>query len=406
MANNINWGKIYDTTYWGVGVTTNTISWGKTYSDLSGGSVTPSFALDFNTIADDFTFTRNTTSTFLNENGLIETSTANTPRIDYSTGEGAFLLEPQSTNLITESEDLGSGWNAYGSPIRTGGQDDLSGGTTAYEIEFPTANDFIRKTGVNTNGTFTASVYAKKSVGDTFFFNVDGKIGRYNFATESFTAGTGSPTGEMINVGNGWYRCTMTFTSVSVSSQVRLQSSDGSAVVLWGVQLEELPYATSYIPTSGSTVTRSAETCLDGIVSANSLEGVLYWEGSSDSNSTMIMTELSQGDITNRVSTYIQSSDARGSIRINGSQKNLTGGGSLVTAKKLAVVWSNNIVSFWVNGSQIDTDTYVGSIPEGVLTDLNFAQVGGAAPFYGNTKDLRIYDKALTDEELTELTTI
>ena len=36
MANNINWGKIYDNTYWGIGVTTNTISWGKVYSDLSG----------------------------------------------------------------------------------------------------------------------------------------------------------------------------------------------------------------------------------------------------------------------------------------------------------------------------------------------------------------------------------
>ena len=29
------------------------------------------------------------------------TTATNTPRIDYSTGEKAFLLEPQSTNLIT-----------------------------------------------------------------------------------------------------------------------------------------------------------------------------------------------------------------------------------------------------------------------------------------------------------------
>ena len=73
MANNINWGKIYDTTYWGVGVTNNTISWGKVYSDLSG--ITPSFSLDFNTIASDFTFTRNSFATRVNENGLIETVT-------------------------------------------------------------------------------------------------------------------------------------------------------------------------------------------------------------------------------------------------------------------------------------------------------------------------------------------
>ena len=38
MANNINFGKIYETSYWGVGVTTNTISWGKIYEDLADGA--------------------------------------------------------------------------------------------------------------------------------------------------------------------------------------------------------------------------------------------------------------------------------------------------------------------------------------------------------------------------------
>lgn len=35
MANTINWGKIYDTTHWGVGVTSNTINWGEVYVDFS-----------------------------------------------------------------------------------------------------------------------------------------------------------------------------------------------------------------------------------------------------------------------------------------------------------------------------------------------------------------------------------
>ena len=37
MANNINWGKIYESTAWGSGVTDNNISWGKSYADLAGG---------------------------------------------------------------------------------------------------------------------------------------------------------------------------------------------------------------------------------------------------------------------------------------------------------------------------------------------------------------------------------
>ena len=41
MSNNINWGKIYESTAWGSGVTDNNISWGKSYADLAGGGGTP-----------------------------------------------------------------------------------------------------------------------------------------------------------------------------------------------------------------------------------------------------------------------------------------------------------------------------------------------------------------------------
>jgi len=42
MANSINWGKIYESTNWGVGVTSNAINWGKSYSDIAETSVVPS----------------------------------------------------------------------------------------------------------------------------------------------------------------------------------------------------------------------------------------------------------------------------------------------------------------------------------------------------------------------------
>ena len=34
-TNTINWGKVYETTYFGLGVTNNNINWGKSYSDLA-----------------------------------------------------------------------------------------------------------------------------------------------------------------------------------------------------------------------------------------------------------------------------------------------------------------------------------------------------------------------------------
>ena len=42
MANSINWGKIYDSTYWGVGVTSNSINWGKSYADIAETGLIPS----------------------------------------------------------------------------------------------------------------------------------------------------------------------------------------------------------------------------------------------------------------------------------------------------------------------------------------------------------------------------
>jgi hypothetical protein len=327
-----------------------------------------------------------------------------------TTDKGAFLLEPISTNELIYSEDLSS-WATFGSPIRTGGQDDLSGGTSAYAVEFPTANDFIRLLGVNTVGTFTASVYAKKSIGDTFYLNIAGNIGNYNFSTESFTPGTGSPTGDMIDLGNGWYRCIMTFSSTSTSSQVRIQSNSGSTVILWACQLEELPYASSYIPTSGTTVTRAQETCVDATPTINSEEGVLYAEISAlVENDGIRLISLNDGTTGNIVQIYYSGSANKiiCQTKVAGStQSSLQYVASSQTdIHKVAFKYKENDFALWVDGVEIGTDL-VGSVwAEGTLTELDFDIGTGSLPFYGRTKDLRVYCKALTDDELTELTTI
>jgi len=54
----------------------------------------------------DFTVDRNSTATYIDEDGLIKTSLANVPRIDYSSGEAALLVELQSTNLYLNSATL------------------------------------------------------------------------------------------------------------------------------------------------------------------------------------------------------------------------------------------------------------------------------------------------------------
>ena len=49
-------------------------------------------------------------------------------------------------------------------------------------------------------------------------------------------------------------------------------------VLIYGAQLEQKSYATSYIPTSGATATRNQELCNNATPVINSEEGTLYAE--------------------------------------------------------------------------------------------------------------------------------
>ena len=66
-----------------------------------------------------FAFTRSTSATRVNKEGLIEVVTNDRPRIDYTdTSDGVLLLENAATNLVTYSEDFSqSYWPVVGSSV-------------------------------------------------------------------------------------------------------------------------------------------------------------------------------------------------------------------------------------------------------------------------------------------------
>ena len=349
-----------------------------------------------------------------------------------TTDKGAFLLEPISTNLAIYSEDASQG--ILSNCTVQSGFVSPSGSLNAYKLIEDNTNSIKLFRAVNNSSTtpdtsYSSSIFVKSDE------RTKVRVYGYHLANQYFYVDYDLTNNSYLNSGssnaqvdgysiedigdNGWKRITIIgqktasyswdvgVSPLNDNGDVTYLGDGTSGLYIWGAQLEELPYASSYIPTSGTTVTRAQESCLDGTVVANSDEGVLYWEGSSPTDSTVLISELSQGNITNAVRLYYQNgSDSRGAIRVSNVQTTINGGGTLDVTKKIAVVWGNNVVDFWVNGVKVNTDTYVGSIPEGVLTALNFAQVGGAADFIGRTKDLRVYCKALTDDELTELTTI
>ena len=184
--------------------------------------------------------------------------------------------------------------------------------------------------------------------------------------------------------------------------------NDAATIYIWGAQLEQLSYATSYIPTNGSTVTRNQEICNNSgtVNDFNSEEGVLYAEiaaladdltnrfisltDGTDNNSVTIF----YGGVSNRIRTEIKS----GAV----TQANLsTTSYPITNYNKIAVKYKGNDFALWVNGVEVATDTS-GSTPIG-LNDLSFNRAN-ILDFYGKTKNLKVFKRALTDTELYLLT--
>ena len=168
----------------------------------------------------------------------------------------------------------------------------------------------------------------------------------------------------------------------------------------------------SYIPNlaTGST-TRSAETCTGaGDVNVfNSLEGVLYAEMAANSDD-LTYRYVSVSDGTTQNSVAIRFSNISNQIlvftRIGGTFTAVLSTTSYTTTNfnKIAYRYKSGDFALFINGTKINSSTSTQIYPPNTLNSLNFDD-GQFAPMSGKVKDVRYYDTALTDAELTELTT-
>jgi len=382
----------------------------------------------------DFDVTRGSNATRINKNGLIETVTGNTPRLNYPLIDGvvngcpSLLLEPQRTNLIPYSEDFSNAyWTKSGSSV-TSGFISPTGGLDAFKlVEDTSVSDNHRIDSqyfaVATSGSVSISIIAKYD-GSTQWLKVrdfitnayvfvnllDNSFGNTNLVNDSQ---------KIEDLGNGFKRVSFTYSSTSTTAQVRIYlassgSEDGytgdgtSGVYIFGAQVEQGSYATSYIKSnSGSTTTRLADTAsktgLSGIIGQT--EGVLFIDSFIPNDGNEKVIQLSDGTNNNVVRIFARASGDL--IRF----QMVTGGGFVVLSSfslpsdnryKLAFKYKLNNVSMWANGVKLGIDTNC-TIPSG-LNRINFNDEGDTTTFYGNVKEVKVYDIALTDLELETLT--
>ena len=299
----------------------------------------------------DFTVVRGSVATRINSSGLIEEMADNVPRLDYPIING---IVQSCSELLLEPQSI----NLY-------------------------LNSDIM---VTQNITVTNTDYAV-----SFFGN----------GTITFT---GTHVGSLVGTGtNDRVQLTFTPTAGTLISTI-------SGTVING-QAENLAFVTSFILTSGSTVTRLADqvTGAGDVNTLNSEEGVLYIEMAALFNDgTARAVTISDGTTTNRilvlyspVSNRVEFSVRVGGVESMGGNNDLS---DVITFNKFALKWKEDDFAFWVNGIEVFTDNLGVSFSASILTTLNFDNGSGAANMFAKIKDIRGYETALTDSELEALT--
>ena len=353
-------------------------------------------------------------SDYIKTEGSQETKTVETftdvPRLDwYNSNCPSLLLEPQRTNLLKYSEDLTNAvWTVLSdgtgsNPVVTSNYSIAPNGTlTADRVVFDkgggtSGTDYsIIRQFVSGTTQRVSSIYMKSNTNENYNIGVD-DVG----------------TVDVVTVTPQWQRF-----EHSGSAKFRLQlslrqsqTSDFADVSIWGGQLEDGTYPTSYIKTEASAVTRLKDECFgSGTADLFDTEvGVIYLELKKNGlESTFSGLSLSDGTTSNRIQIrYVADSNTiQVVVRVGGSavvvlSHTLT---DVTERHKIAFKFEADDYAFWVNGVEVGTDTS-GALPPN-LSEFAFDDGNGANLFFGSVYDARVYTNDLTDTELTEITTL
>ena len=341
------------------------------------------------------------------------------PRLDYSDGSCAsLLLEPQRTNELIYSnsfDNVAWGKNSGGinTSIGTNGIEpnvaiSPDGTSNASRVNFITQSDLdlgLGQTISSSSGnTHLFSVYVKGEGS-----NIGKQI---NIRVKRSSGGAYIGFDNSITLTSEWQRVKLnplTLITDNNGARIIVSSNDATNCLIAFSQGEQGDYPTSYIPTTSASTTRSADVCNNAGTSAtfNDSQGVIFAEiAALADDGTYRILSLSNGTSNERVyMQYTNASNTLSTVVKNGAitQANIAYVLPNETEfSKIAFKYKSNDFALWVDGFEVGTDTS-GNTPIG-LSELAFDDGAGGNNFYGKCKQLMVFDEALSDEELSDLT--
>lgn len=351
------------------------------------------------------------TGTSAAQSGILE----DMPRLDYSGGAScpSLLLEPQRTNLLTHSEYFG-GWNVVSQgtgsapSLSIGGdfplgdgkyynlQCDLNGGTTSSDRSYITLGGLS-----GTQFTAAKSLWIKNnSASEVSLF------AGINFSADEFTLAANAD----------WQRITIEGGVINSEFRIGLgggaSNSDSIDVSIFGAQCESGSYPTSYIPTYGTSQTRSADVCYNDTDDFAGVDQVTLFaeldNNGNDRAGAFFRFNLNQGSSSAEwiFLGYESNKSVRFYVRSNASTSvdRSAGNYGAGVLKMAAKIDSEGNYKLFANGVEISYGS--NAVLSTLLNRVNIGQTNGSTNMEDRVKQILIFPTALTDSECIALTTL
>ena len=355
-----------------------------------------------------FTLSRASTGTYTGDDGFIKIATTNEARFNYDSltfSSQGLLVEEARTNLINIGNVPGTREN-YGKISRTVVNNILTpfGDLSSVAVFARTAGTTPGPETIGPSGSL-ALVAGIRHTFSVFYKPLTGSFSQTllpTFLAQSFTPSfyqVQSPslhTLPFVQYSNGWTRYYWTVLIESTRSDyisaIKMTSNAGAgqdiSAAFWGLQVEAGGSLTSYIPTTGSTVTRSADVAIissENFPSTSAARVYFY-----DSSFKTIAT-INNGTTSEQVQLSASGTQGRLAVTVNGSVQS-----DLVTGAGLTTALNGIAASFGLTKNSAVINSGAASFAFGLAPTVNRLQL--ISP--GITARLTLWNNPLTDEML------
>ncbi len=397
------------------------------------------------TLSSSVTHARASSATMTNSSGNIVTVGNNVARVGHHiyngstwVNEGVLHESEARTNRATNSNLFSSNnYTKNNISVTASSVTSPDGSNNGWKITPTGTNPYIRRGG-SISGNFTHSLYVKKDTADYVVLGhgagTKGLLINFSFASGTVvdTGAYGSSTtyisNTVENVDNGWYRISVTgntgannnlvtFPWDSATAPTNLDSSSNassSTVYIYGAQTEVASTPSSYIPTTGSTVTRAAETLtvpaanlpysstnmsiqMDGKMTyadTGAFGTVRLFDWTLDSNNGIIANITTEGSLDGQI--YFTQEEAGVVDSVNSDAFNI----GINVPFNIASRHGSGFINGSISGTALTANTTPSALPNLSSTNLKIG-----FNLMGTISKFRMWDEDLTDTGIEEAST-